>query len=216
MKANSNEIIGKLPKNTRAIAVMDEPKKIADKVLFPKKFILAMTTNTWSITAVPTVLIVTGHSETLDTKETVVSTRVIGSASDRDVAYNVVKLDLFCWKAQVQMKADQDPTNAITIIESYGFRVKHVPKRQKPPLSVKKGTAPNSAILKALAVGRKASYDWEWSGDGQAWTRFGKSTPVANTSMTDIRPNTLYYFRYRGNTTKEEGSWSDPVAFVRL
>jgi len=216
MSLIQNEIQGKVKKNTRALVVMDEPDTIAEKVQFPDEIIAAVNASTWLTGIVPTVAVVTGHSATLKSKHALVALRTIGTAADRDVALNVTRLDLFCWKAFVQMTADANPVNAITIIESAGFKVRHSMVREKPILSAKKGSAPGSVMLIALAVARKASYDWEYSTDGQEWIRFDKSTPVAKTTMTGLKSGTIYYFRYRGNTAKVEGGWCDPVAFVRI
>ncbi len=212
----SNELQGKVKKNTRPVVVMDIPTRIADKVLYTPKIITAFTGNPWLGTPSPTILVVQGHQDTLVDKQAIASTRVIGSAADRDVAWNVILLDLYAWKAYVQLIADGDLVNAITIILSAGFQVRHAPLNEKRILAVKAGTAPNSAILIAKAVAKRASYDWEWSLDGQVWTRFGSSTPIAKTVMTGMKPATIHFFRYRGNTTKQEGSWCDPVAFIRL
>jgi len=212
----SNELHGAVKKNTRPVVVMEVPAKIAEKVLLPKKFITSFTGNAWLPSPTPPIGVVTGHSATLDAKQALVSTRTIGTAADRDVSLNVVMLDLYAWKAYTQLIADSDPLNAITIIESGGFRVRHAPLREKQILSVKKGTGPGTAKLIGLAIGRRASYDWEYSTNGEEWKSFGKSTPVAKTEITGLKSACIYYFRYRGNTSKTEGDWCDPVAFIRL
>jgi hypothetical protein len=215
MVTDSNQIVVPF-KKYRAIAVMDEPRKIADKVLLPRKFITSFTGNVWITNPSPTIVEVTSHADKLDEKQNVVFTGLIGSAAARNVAYDVVKLDLNCWKALVQMTADNNPQNAVVIIESCGFRVKHVPDNKKKPLEAKMGDAPNTAKLIAKALGKKVSYEWQQSIDGISWSNLPKSTTVASITATGIKSATLYYFRYRGNTTKTEGSWSDPIAFVRL
>jgi hypothetical protein len=215
MVTDSNQIMAEY-KNMRAIAVMDEPRAIAEKVLFPRKFITALTNNIWIPSPVPAMDEATQHADKLDEKQAIVTTRVIGAAADRDVAYSVVKLDICCWKAQVQLAADNNPQNAIAIIESCGFKVKHVPLYEKPVLRALKGNVPHSAKLIAKAVGKKASYEWQYSTNGTDWNNLPKSTPVANTQATGLTPATLYFFRYRGITNKVEGSWCDPMAFVCL
>jgi hypothetical protein len=214
MVTDSNQIMAEY-KNMRAIAVMDEPRTIAEKVLFPRKFITALTGNVWITTPVPALDEASAHADTLDEKQAIVTTRVIGAAAERDTAYATVKLDICCWKAQVQLAADNNPKNAIAIIESCGFKVKHVPLREKKPLEARIGDAPNTAKLIAKALGRKVSYEWQISTDGIVWTNLPKTTTVAYTMAEGLKSSTLYFFRYRGNT-RTEGSWSDPIAFIRL
>jgi hypothetical protein len=215
MTTDSNQIMTPI-KKYRAIAVMDEPRKIADKVLLPNKIITCVTGNAWIPTPIPSIADVTTHAEKVVEKQNIVFTGLIGAAAARNVAYDLVKLDLNCWKAQVQMIADNNPLNAITIIESCGFKVKHVPEKTKKPLEAKNGDAPNTAKLIAKALGLKVSYEWQQSTDGTTWTNLPKSTTVANITATGIKSATLYYFRFRGNTSKVEGNWSDPIAFIRL
>jgi hypothetical protein len=215
MVIDSNQMMAQM-KKMRTIAVMDEPRSIAERVLFPRKFIKAFTGNSWVPTPVPAIVDVTAHADKLDEKQTIVTTRLMGAAAARNDAYALVKMDLCCWKAYVQMIADSNPENAITIIESCGFRVKHVPLREKKPLEAKAGSAPNTVYLIAKALGIKVSYEFQLSTDGIKWENFPKTTTVANIVATGIKSATIYYFRYRGNTSKVEGNWSEPVAFIRL
>jgi hypothetical protein len=215
MSTDSNQIMAPY-KKFRAIAVMDEPRIIADKRLFPRKFIKALTGNVWVPAPAPTIADVTSHADLVDEKQGVVFTGLIGAVAARNAAYDIVKLDLCCWKAQVQMIADNNLLNAVTIIESCGFSVKHVPEKSKKPLEAKNGSAPNTARLIAKALGRRVSYEWQQSTDGIRWEKLPKSTTVAYTTATGINSAVLYYFRYRGITNKVEGNWSDPVAFIRL
>jgi hypothetical protein len=215
MGQDANQIMAPY-KKLHAIAVMDEPRSISEKILFPRRIIKAFTGNVWVPTPNPSIADVTTHADTVDEKQNIVFTRLIGAAAARNIAYDVVKLDLNCWKAQVQMIADNNPQNAVAIIESCGFKVKHVPEKSKKPLVAKNGAAPNTALLVARALGKRVSYEWQQSTDGSHWEKLPKSTTVAHITATGINPATLYYFRYRGITNKVEGNWSDPVAFIHL
>jgi len=211
----SNELQGKIKKSYRPVVKLKIPQKWADRIFLAKGIIFAFTGNAYITAPSPTILVVNGHVLQLDAAEAKVKTRVIGSAAERDVKWEVVLLDLYAWKALVQLIADGDFVNSIAIIESAGFAVRCAPLREKPTLKVEKGSAPGTAKLIAKSLGKRIAYDWGISEDGQNWRIIDGSTNCAKKDVTDLKAACIYFFRVRGNTSVT-GAWSDPVAFIRL
>lgn len=205
------------PKKTfRAIVKMTLPRSIPKKILLLQGIIQCIADNIYFINISPAIGEANDRMETLLEKQALTYSRTIGTAADRDAALFSMLIIYYAWKAYVQMIADLDPQNSITIIESSGFKVRKARVHEKQILKVIKGKAPATAKLMALSLERTATYEWQWSADGENWVNFKKTTSVANTTKSDLKSGVVYYFRWRGGCSKIETDWCDPVAFVRL
>jgi len=216
MNINNPNPPSSVHKPVHIYAILDEPRTIADKVLWVGGHINSMTNNTYITTPLPTILAATGHYTALTDKQSEVPTRTLGIAAERDADYKVCKLDILCWKAQVQLTADNNPSMAIAIIQACGFKVKQSSSLLKPILKALMGNTPNSAKLIAKSLGRNSTYEWQQSYDGENWTDFDRSTNKANVVANNIKAATLIFFRFRASNSKIETDWCDPVAFIRL
>lgn len=198
----------------RAVVVIDFPDINSEFISFGRKLILCFKNSPYISNPSPSINKVTNDVVKLEKKEAIAKSRTIGTADSRDVAKDIVRLDIYAWAAFVQLLADNDRDHSIAIIESAGFKVKHVPIRTKQPLKAVKGDEFRSVKLLGASLGRRIAYEWEWSLDGQNWN-YVFPTNMAKKTIKNLTPAVIYYFRYRGNTTVE-GEWSGMVAYITL
>jgi hypothetical protein len=81
-----------------------------------------------------------------------------------------------------------------------------VTSHYKPPFEVKQGVVSGQVHLVARAIGRKATYYWQYSTDGVTWTNV-PATLVAKTTLSGLDAATMYHFRFRTLSTAGEGGW---------
>jgi hypothetical protein len=117
-------------------------------------------------------------------------------------------------KNHVNSVAEQaTPDQAKAIIESAGFRTRKVVVHTKVPLAAKYGGTSGSVLLVALAAGRNAVYYFEVSTDQKSWTSC-PNVMKCRTTVAGLTVGTTYYFRFRAQTPKGVGDWSQVVDFV--
>jgi hypothetical protein len=109
----------------------------------------------------PAVSVVNGHINDLQIAQDQVETCVLGAASTRDLAYDVVWKDVYDWLGYVQGLADDAPDTAasLNIIALSGFDVRIKGVINKPALAVKTGIVPGVVKLIAKSQGRKVAYE---------------------------------------------------------
>ena len=148
--------------------------------------------------------------DALDTAESAVLARTKGNKEARDAKYASVVQDLrhLCWF--VQWVADDDPSNAVAIIECAGFFVKKVGSRTKGELAVTCGPVSGDAHLVAKAPSRRAAYDWQYGPDGVNWLN-APSTLGGTTDIRGLARAVRYAFRFRCLTKAGEGDWCQIV-----
>ena len=115
----------------------------------------------------------------------------------------------------VEGVANAAPDNAVAIILSAGMEVKRLGAINIPVLSVKKGGAANSVLLRRKAV-RRAAYVWQYSPDPfgtDSWVDAGEST-IATMLIENLEPLRRYWFRVAIVKRREQQPQSDPVTFV--
>jgi hypothetical protein len=103
-----------------------------------------------------------------------------------------------------------DPATATAMILSAGLSIRKSGKAPKPPLAAKHGSVSGEVKLMALAVAHTAMYFWEYSLDQLTWTSL-PSTLRCKTTVADLVPGQLYFFRFRAHTWKGLGDVSDAV-----
>jgi hypothetical protein len=117
-------------------------------------------------------------------------------------------------KAYVQAVADDDPDNAVSIIESAGMSVKKPTAPSKPPLYVKPGRVSGAVRAVARAVAKEAQYEWQWSSDGGKTWEDAPKTLQAKTVIRGLPSEVKCLFRFRAVTRRKRTDWSEPVAGV--
>ena len=114
---------------------------------------------------------------------------------------------------QVTAAARKQPVEAgQATVQATGLRLKKVGIRVKLPLAARYGVS-STVLLVARAAAKRATYFWEFGTDGAHWTDV-PSTMKADTTITGLTPGTLYYFRFRAQTRKGMGDWSQSITLI--
>jgi hypothetical protein len=198
----------------RPIAVHKLPTPVPELIKVAQATVTALTGNAFFPNPVPPLSTVTAAIAGLDTTETATKTRAPGTVAARDAAKVTLLTALRQLKGYVQGVADASPEQAEAIITSAGMTVRKTPTRNKAALAVKFGDVTGSVKLAAKAAAQRASYDWEWSGDGgKTWTQVA-STMQAHTTIGGLPVGTSVMFRVRSLTKVGEGDWGQPVSLL--
>jgi hypothetical protein len=84
----------------------------------------------------------------------------------------------------------------------------------KLPFAAKAGPVSGTVLLAAKAAAARASYEWEWSGDGgKTWTAV-LPTLQAKTQITGLPVATTVQFRFRSVTKAGASDWSQPISLL--
>jgi hypothetical protein len=166
-------------------------------------------------TPIPPLATVTTDTNALEAAETIAKTHVTGSAAARDLQYNIMLSDMFGLQGYVQNLADLAPDEAtsIAIINASGFGLRNHRVLIKPLLSVKHGDEEGAIKLVAKSAGKRASYEWQQSADGIAWSDL-PVTLQAKTAVMGLTVGTKMYFRVRPVLKDGAGFWSPPVSII--
>lgn len=199
----------------RAIAVLNEPDKLLEKIQLFDTIATKMTGNVNFQNNANQVSDFAKEVALLKTLQGVAANRSKGSAKARNDQLAVVVKGAHGLKAIVQVAADSDPDHAETIIQSAGMSVRMVSIRQKQTLEAQQGELSGQAKLIAPVVEGTFSYQWAWSTDQKVWTNI----PLAMVSITTadgLTPGTTYWFRFQYLTKKGWSDWSKSTSlFVK-
>jgi hypothetical protein len=161
-------------------------------------------------------LSVSGHIENLQTAETFVKTRAIGSVSARNIVNEVVLDDLRSYQNFVQYLADQtdDYLTKIAIIKASGFKLKNSSASVKLPLRAKQGGSSGEVKLHAKMAAKRATYYWQISLDGgETYSNLGDSME-AKVTFNGLTTVVKTFFRFRAKTKEGFGKWSEAVVII--
>ena len=160
----------------------------------------------------PAIATVTTNVNTLETAQTVATTRVIGSKANRDVKLGIAKKNLTGIKSYVQGLADAAPdeVTAIAIIKASGFDLKNNGKIVKPDISAKNGDVSGSAKIICKSAGARSAYHFRHSIDEVNWVNDPTSLQ-AKTVINGLTPGVKTFFQYQPITKDGEGDWSQSV-----
>jgi hypothetical protein len=125
----------------------------------------------------PTIPIVMGFIDDLEAAEQNIKDGVLGATGDRN-AKKVIALDgLKSLLSYVQVKANNDVVNAVSIITSASMFVKGSGTGSKPDLSIKNvKDAMGNLVINAKSLGKGLIYAWEISTDGIAYSAITPTT----------------------------------------
>jgi hypothetical protein len=198
----------------RILVVLLLPLHIPDLIKYGQGILAAMTNNIYFPNPNPVLVAFADTLTKLDAAETTSKTRAKGTIAARNAAKVVFIGAFHALKAQVQGVADADPEKAEAIITSTTMSVKKTAIRVKVPFAAKYGPISGTVRLVAKAAAARASYDWEWSGDGgKTWTSV-PSTLQAKVTILALPVATNVLFRYRVVTKAGEGDWSQPISLL--
>ena len=200
-------------KTFHTLVSLDMPTKHADAIVYVGHLVESFTGNVHVPNPTPPLATVTTHLAAYQAAHTAAQTHAKGLAPARDLALAQVMSDVHQLEACAQAAADANPAQAAAIITSLGFGVRRHGAHVKADLAVKMGPG-GLVLLRAHAVGKHASNEWQVSTDGgKTWTAL-PSTTTANTSVAGLTIGQSYWFRFRGNVGQTVGDWHEPVALL--
>ena len=157
---------------------------------------------------------VSASIDALISAQNAAATRVGGAVTARNVAKNVLTIQLKQLGAYVQSVADGDAENSATIIEGARISVRKVPVRPVRAFNAAQGPTTGTAKLVAHSASGRAAYEWEYSTDGgKTWVAAPPSLQ-AKTTVTGLPAGTSVQFRYRSVTRTGATDWSTPVTLL--
>ena len=106
--------------------------------------------------------------------------------------------------------ANANPKDAHAIIHSALLTERQATTYRKPDFEATTGETPGSALLRARAIAGAIAYFWQFSLDNVQWHDMPE-TAQANTSVTNLTPNTTYFFRFRVLTRSGKGEFGQSV-----
>jgi hypothetical protein len=196
----------------RTLVVLKRPTQVPALLRFTQLIIAKMTGNPRFPSPSPSLAKVTAALADLEDAEVATQSKTRGLVAARNAKLSTLVSLLERLRGYVQSVADDDPDNAVSIIESAGMSVKAPTAAAKPPLYAKPGKVKGSARLVARAVAKEASYEWAWSSDGgKTWDEAPK-TLQAKTVITGLPSEVTSLFRFRARTRRKLTDWSEPVA----
>ena len=207
--------MAKSAKRPTAVFSLKKLGRIGDFILAVRTIALNILNNAGIFVGpVPTPAALKTSADVLETANVLAKTRVTGSASARDLKYDLTLDDIHAAQMYVQGLADkEDEPTAISIIQASGFELRNHGVRVKPDLAVKQGNVSGTAIITAKSAGKRVSYLWQQSVDGVVWTDL-PATLQAKTTVTDLTPLQSYYFRFRPVLKDGLKDWSPMVSII--
>jgi len=198
----------------RTLVAIKLPKAVPALIKAGQAISSSMTGNAHFPSPNPALTALNTSLAALDTAETATKTRTQGTVATRNAARLQLLTDLHAAGAYVQQIADANPEQAAAIIASAGMAVRKPTTRAKPTFSVRQGPTSGTVKLAARAAALRASYEWEWSGDGgKTWTLV-PPTLQAKTSVSGLPVGTSVQFRYRAVTKTGAADWSQPTSLL--
>ena len=182
-------------------AVLDVPDGNLKRGEKASRIITASTNNAW-VTITQTVI--DGYVQHLKDYNTATK------PAARNAAWLNVHKDLKAIMRLFQEAADNDPENAIVIVESGDFRVKKVTIRQRQVFAVSHGVESGTIDLVGPSAQGRHCHDWWYSADGTNYVRM-RPTLESTTQMTGLKPETNAWFMHELIVLKDPQGLSQPI-----
>jgi hypothetical protein len=190
------------------------PKSVPALIGFAKHIVQAMTNNAYFPSPPVALATVTSQIVDLDAAETVVKGRTKGAADTRNLKLKAVVTSLRTLETYVQSVVAADETQGSAIVQAAGMNERRKTSRQKPALAASMAGAPGLVALHAKAAGKRAAYEWQYSGDGsKTWTPIALTT-LASVTVPNLTAGTAYLFRVRSTIGHVTGDWSQVISFL--
>jgi hypothetical protein len=198
----------------RSTTTLMLPKSVPALIVYALGIVKRMTANPSFPDPTPTLAVVTAAIDALRTAETAALARTKGAAAARNEKRVELVALLQQLRAHIQAKADADPTNGASIIQSAGVAVRKTPTRHARTFAAKPGPVSGVATLVSASAARRASYEWQYSTDaGKTWVT-APATLQAKTKVSGLQAGSTVHFKYRPVTKTGEGDWSQPVSLI--
>jgi hypothetical protein len=190
------------------------PKSVPALIVYAQGIVKRMTGNVSFSSPTPTLDAVTTAIDGLQAAETAALARTKGAAAARNEKRAALIALLQQLRAYIQARADADPTNGASVIESAGVAVRKTATHRARAFAAKPGPVSGVATLVSASAARRASYEWQYSIDaGKTWVT-APATLQAKTKVSGLQPGATVYFKYRSVTKTGEGDWSQPVSLM--
>ena len=198
----------------RAVASLNLPIKVPALITYAQAIVKGMTGNTSFPTPSPTLAAVSEAITALQNAETAALARTKGAVATRNEAKTALVALLQQLKSYVQSQADATMENGASIIQGAGLAVKKTPVHPPRVFAVKPGAVSGTVSIIAPSAAHRASYEWQYSGNGgQSWITM-PVTLQAKTTLSGLTPGSTLAFRCRPVTKAGEGDWSQTVTCV--
>ena len=198
----------------RPVAVLNLPKKsVHGLITHATRVVKAMTANPVFPVPVPALATVMAAVADLRDADAKVAERIPDAIVTRDARRAALVTLLQSLRMHVQVVADGRAPAGAAVIEGAGLAGKRIGDRPPRIFAALAGLARGTVKLIAPTAGRRASYNWQYSLDGETWIEL-PSTLQATTTLTGQVPGTVLRFRYRSVTRTGETEWSAPVTFT--
>jgi hypothetical protein len=200
--------------NHRSIVSLNLPKSVLALVAYAQQIVKAMTGNAAFPSPVPALAVLITAIGDLQAAQAVALTRVQGAVIIRNEKKTALVALLEQLRGYVQATADANIENGASIIASAGMGVKKPIVRGPRLFSARPGPLSGTATLLATPVGKRASYEWQYSADGgKTWVP-ASITLQAKATIVGLTPGATVQFRYRPITRTGEGDWSQTVVLI--
>jgi hypothetical protein len=195
----------------RLVVAVNMPRRIHDFIHQAEFIASCLANDPIYAGATPPLATFEAHVAALHQAAQNVYTRALGSVEARRAALVTVQTDLQALCTFVQQLAGASPDTGPAIIENAGMSLKNATGPVKSGFVVKQGKVSGTARLIARAETTRASYEWQYSLDGELWVSL-ESTMQASQDVPALVPGKMYFFRYRSLTKAGTGDWSQVVS----
>lgn len=151
----------------------------------------------------------------IDTANEALATfRNAATPAARNAALRPLRQSLQAIMFLFQTAANADPANAISIVESGGFKVKAIALNQKHSFELSYGVNSGTINLDAEGAGQHACHDWRYSADGKTFAHMAP-TVNAHTHIDGLTPGQYAYFTHEV-VTKDGGQGVSQVESIMV
>ncbi len=202
------------------IVTLNLPVQVLELIAFGRAMVQAMGSpnNLWFANLNPSIATqlaaVIAHLNDLEAAEALARTKAPGAAAARDEKRAVVEKDLNHLRGGViQVVVDQNAGHEQEIAESAGAGIKKRSVRQKRVFKAAQGPLSGLVELEAAFAGRFATHYWQMSTDQKVWSSL-PDTHKGSTSVANLTPGTIYFFRHRALTANGLSDWDQIVSIL--
>ncbi|MDP9037239.1 MAG: fibronectin type III domain-containing protein [Myxococcota bacterium] len=198
----------------RPIVTLQLPRNVPALIVYAQGIAKRMIGNPAFPNPSPALSAITAAVDELQAAETAALARTKGATATRNEKRAALVTHLQQLRAHIQATADASATNAASIIESAGVRVKKMATRHARGFVARPGNVSGVARVFAATSARRASYEWQYSTDGGKTWVSAPATLQAKTSIAGLTPGATVHFKSRSVTKAGEGDWSQPVSLL--
>ena len=134
------------------------------------------------------------------------------TSAERASALRPLRQSLQAIMFYFQQGANNDPANAVSIVESGGFKVKTFVPRQKGDFTIHNGVNSGTVDLDAAGSGSYTCHDWRYSADGKTFVHL-PPTVSAHTHVAGLTPGQNAWFTHEV-VTKDGGQGVSQIEVI--